>query len=190
MTQARVKGFVVGYDISNEFEVSWTVRVKDKTSANDGKRFKVHSLHPGTMLTKKGADVTFVVAPIQVGDEQVMKAVDVAIGEVTSQVAHAKPRPENEDATFIVATEMNGQVSVWFTGMESAEEVQREVEKNEERLVAFMRIPHQQPLDAEQNVFFENSMQILHGLSCNEELRGTFEFLLTQVFVHGQKSNQ
>ena len=189
MTQVRVEGYVVGHDIVGG-ELWWTVKVKDPTSANQSKKFLVHSLYPGTMLTKPSVDVSFVVAPIQVGQEQVMKAVDVAIGEVVSPVEHAAISPESEEAMFVIATEIDGQVSVWFTGMESAEEVRKEVRKNGEDLVAFMRIPHQQPQDADKDVFFTNSMQILHGLSCNEELRPAFEFLLTQVFISNQSQQQ
>ena len=37
----------------------WTVKVKDQQSQHNEQKFQVASLHPGTMLSKPGVDVTF-----------------------------------------------------------------------------------------------------------------------------------
>lgn len=192
MAQVRVKGYVVGYDEVGG-ELLWKVRVKDSGSVHNSTKFMVHSLHPGTMLSKPSVDVTFMVAPVQVGEEQVMKAVDVAIGEVPSTIVHANTEPASNDASMnFVATELNGEVSLWYTGLESAKEVQADVKHSEERFITFFQIPLHAPSDAHSQYAdeFENSMAILHGLLCNDAIREAFEDLLTQVFVHGQNSTQ
>ncbi|MFC1644618.1 hypothetical protein ACFL08_01170 [Patescibacteria group bacterium] len=76
----RIQGFVVGYDkVANE--LLWTVKVKDQDSQHNGQKFLVASLHPGTMLTRPGVDVTFRVRSFGTEQEQVLRAIDVSIGK-------------------------------------------------------------------------------------------------------------
>ncbi len=76
----RIKGFVVGYDkVANE--LLWTVRVNDPNSKHHSQKFLVASLHSGAMLTRPGVDVTFRVQSFGTEQEQVLRAVDVSIGE-------------------------------------------------------------------------------------------------------------
>lgn len=73
----RVKGYVVGYS-EKDGSLIWTVKVKDTSSTEDGNKFPVYSLHPGTMLCKPGVDVTFEIKPIGAGLMRIMSAIDVA----------------------------------------------------------------------------------------------------------------
>ncbi len=78
----RVKGYVVGYDVKVG-ELVWTVKVKDSDSVHNKKKFEVASLHPGTMITKRGVDVTFRVQEFRVGrieQEKELRAVGVSLG--------------------------------------------------------------------------------------------------------------
>jgi hypothetical protein len=52
-----MKGFVIGHDMVGRKKV-WKVRVNDKTSELDGKKFKVASTHEGIILAK-GLEVEF-----------------------------------------------------------------------------------------------------------------------------------
>lgn len=73
----RVKGYVVGYS-EKDGSLIWTVKVKDESSSENGNKFPVYSLHPGTMLCKPGVDVTFEIKPVGAGLMRIMSAVDVA----------------------------------------------------------------------------------------------------------------
>ena len=73
----RIKGYVVGYS-EKDGSLIWTVKVKDASSPENGNKFPVYSLHPGTMLSKPGVDVTFEIKPIGGGLMRIMSAIDVA----------------------------------------------------------------------------------------------------------------
>jgi hypothetical protein len=190
MTQVRVTGYVVGYDEVGG-EALWKLKVKDSSSVHNGKKFVVHSLHPGTMLSKPSVDVTFKVAPIQVGQEQTLKAVDVAIGEISSKIAHADTKPSDDaDVINFFASELDGKVNVWLTGLKSTEEVQADLRGSDETLVAFFKIPLNEPSNSslEYADAYDNSMTVLCALLHNDTIREAFEHMLSQVFVHGQNS--
>lgn len=189
MTQVRVTGYVVGYDEVGG-EVLWKVKVKDSSSVHNGKKFVVHSLHPGTMLSKPSVDVTFKVAPIQVGQEQTLKAVDVAIGEVSSTIAHTDAESDDAGVMYFFASELDGKVYVWSTGLTTAEEVEADIRGGDETLVAFFKVPLHKPSDAQLQYAhaFEDSMTVLHALLCNDSIREAFEYMLSKVFVHGRNS--
>jgi hypothetical protein len=63
MTQVRVKGYVVGFDVIGG-AIRWRVKVKDSRSEYNGCNFPVASCYPGTMLTRPAVDVSFVLAPV------------------------------------------------------------------------------------------------------------------------------
>ena len=190
MTQVRVEGYVVGYDEVGG-ELLWTVKVNYSHSVHDGKKFKVHSLHPGTMLTKPSVDVSFRVEPVQVGQEQVLKAIDVAIGEIVSTVAPTTMESNNDDVISFYASEMGGDVGVVVTGLGSANEVRSDLEgSDDEHFVAYFEVPCTRPkLPA--YTFpgeLESSMDIVLALLGIDSTKDVLEYILTQVFVHGRNS--
>lgn len=188
MIQVRVKGHVVGYDEVGG-ELLWKVKVRDASSIHNDKKFLVHSLHPGTMLSRPSVDVSFRVEPVQVGQEQILKAVDVAIGQVSSVATNADVS-RDEDAIFIFASELDGEVAVCVTGLSSLEELKSIVENGGEQVISFIRVPYKLPESVEGLLddSFQNSMGILHGLLCSDDIQPAFEHLLTQVFIEGRQS--
>lgn len=118
----RIQGFVVGYDkVANE--LLWTVKVRDQHSVHNGQKFLVASLHPGTMLTRPGTDVTFRVQSFGTEQEKVLRAVDVSLGKTGPE---EKPIMERipDSLTLAVTDEMEAGFSVWHNECESAEEAQ------------------------------------------------------------------
>ena len=116
----RIKGFVVGYDKVGG-ELVWTVKAKDPSSQHDSQKFQVVSLHPGTMITRPGIDVTFRVQSFGIEQEKVLKAVDVSIG---SKNPEEKPIMEKiPDSLTLVVTEEEGTgFVVWHSECESVED--------------------------------------------------------------------
>jgi len=118
----RIKGFVVGYDkVANE--LLWTVKVKDPNSAHNGQKFLVASLHPGTMVTRPGIDVTFRVQPFGTEQEKVLRAVDVSIGNTDPEEKPILERVPNSLA--LAMTEEEAGLSVWHNECVSSEEAQQ-----------------------------------------------------------------
>lgn len=189
MIRVRIKGYVIGYDVVGG-ELLWRVKVKDSSSIHDGKKFVVHSLHPGTMLSRPSVDVSFRVEPVQVGQEQNLKAVDVAVGEIISIITPVDVKPENADAVSFVASVLDGELSVSVTGLNSREEFKKELMGSEEEIISFFRISYNMPknIDGVLPDVFCNSMEILHRLLCSADIQPAFEYLLTQVFTQGRQS--
>lgn len=135
----RIKGYVVGYDIKSG-EVLWTVKVKDPESTHNDQKFQVASLHPGTMVTRPGSDVTFRVQAFGSEQEKVLRAVDVSIGNTDPE---ARPIVERvpESLTFVV-TEEEGKLLVWHSECESAEEAHQLycVENGQDAVVGLVKI--------------------------------------------------
>lgn len=118
----RIKGFVVGYD-KKATDLLWTVRVRDPKSVHNGQKFLVASLHPGTMITRQGVDVTFRVQPFGTEQEQVLRAVDVSLGPVAPE---EKPIVERipEALALAVSNEEGIGFTVWHNECVSVEEAQ------------------------------------------------------------------
>jgi hypothetical protein len=118
----RVKGYVVGYD-SKSGEIVWMVKVKDQDSLHNQQKFPVASLHPGTMLTKPGIDVTFRVQSFGTGQEKVLRAVDVSLGITDPEVKQIVERiPES---LTLAVTENGGQFTVWHSECSSMDEARQ-----------------------------------------------------------------
>lgn len=116
----RIRGFVVGYDkVASEF--LWTVKVKDQGSQHNGQKFLVASLHPGTMLTRPGVDVTFRVQPFGIEQEKVLRAVDVSIGKIFPE---EKKIVERIPEALVFAFAEGSPVAVMHTECESVDEAQ------------------------------------------------------------------
>ena len=118
----RIKGFVVGYD-KIAGEVLWTVKVKDQNSAHNNQKFTVASLHPGTMLTRPGIDVTFRVQTFGSEQEKVLRAVDVSIGSVApeeKQIVEKVPQ-----SLTLVVTEGEIGFTVWHSECSSSDEARQ-----------------------------------------------------------------
>jgi len=117
----RVQGFVVGYDkVANE--LLWTVKVRDQSSAHNDQKFLVASLHPGTMITRPGTDVTFRVQPFGTEQEQVLRAVDVSLGRIFPE---EKQIMEQVPEALILAFAEGSPVAVIHTECKSVGEVQQ-----------------------------------------------------------------
>jgi hypothetical protein len=143
MAQARVKGCVVGYDLKGG-ELVWSVKVKDSSSIHDGQKFAVHSLSNGFMISRPSVEVNFMVEPIQVGQEKILRATEVAFGAVLPAEREAENGQKNEVTLNIIICTFKGKFHVFFTNMESEEEVltSNEFEWNEEnKFIAFVKIP-------------------------------------------------
>lgn len=115
----RVKGYVVAYD-NKSGELVWTVKVKDPNSLHNAQKFSVASLHPGTMLTKPGIDVTFRVQDFGSEQEKVLKAVDVSAG---LKDPDSQPIKEKVAGPLMLAiTESEGKYLTWLREETTAEE--------------------------------------------------------------------
>lgn len=136
----RIQGFVVGYD-KVAGELLWTVKVKDENSQHNGQKFLVASLHPRTMLTRPGADVTFRVQPFGTEQEKVLRAVDVSVGKTFPE---EKPIVERiPDALAIAVTDEEGcGFTAWHNECDSIKEVQELFDNRggEGTLVGLIRI--------------------------------------------------
>ena len=175
MTQVRVKGFVVGYD-EKAGEILWTVRVKDSQSIHHGKKFQVESLRDGAMLTKPGVDVTFCIKSVQVGSEEVLKAVDVSLG-------HVMPSDENVEATEetprlkVLVTVMDGQYHVAFAHFRGLAEARQAYQGTDEQVVELYDFT---PENLE-------GLALLEAITVTDGVCDTLEELLVAVFQLGQK---
>jgi len=120
----RVKGYVVAYD-NKSGKLVWVVKVKDPTSLHNEQKFEVASLHPGTMLEKPGVDVTFRVQNFGSGQEKVLRATDVSIGNTDPEAEQILERVP-EALTLAVTADEDGRLLVWHsecTSMENAEKL-------------------------------------------------------------------
>lgn len=79
----KVKGYVVGYDVK-EGSIVWTVKVRDDSSPENGKKFPVASMGFGKMLSKPGVDVTFQLKPVGSSSVRVMSAVNVVVTDAAN----------------------------------------------------------------------------------------------------------
>mgnify|MGYP001580269366 FL=1 len=139
----RVKGYVVGYDTKSG-ELLWTVRVKEEASVHYCTKFEVASLHPGTMLTKPGDDVTFRVREFSTGrleQEKVLKAVDVSLGLNDPSEEYGDEERSNSTISFAIVEE-DGLSYAWYNECETREECQEWLaDKNEGcQLLDFIQI--------------------------------------------------
>lgn len=102
MTQARVKGFVVGYDEKGGGFV-WVVKVKDTQSEFNGRKFEVHST-VGPTITHPATDVTFKIEHLPDGESTNLKAVDVRIfaqSQVEKKEKKKSSPPWQRDLRFV-----------------------------------------------------------------------------------------
>lgn len=88
MSSKRHKGYVV---FAPGESSKGRVRVKDPTSSYNGESFIIASTHEGIQLAK-GLNVSFLVGNMDgKEDEQILRAVDVALEETTSASSVKRP---------------------------------------------------------------------------------------------------
>lgn len=197
MTQVWVKGYVVGYDkvergTAGQVEVLWTVKVKDQKSAHNGQKFEVHST-VGPTLTKPSVDVSFRVEPIQVGQEQVLKAVDVRLS-TTTQVEPKResnlPRKDSETFNLAVVETSSGERYVIVTGFQTRAEAEDWFESEsggEERVVDFLQFDIYEVQNEDDSEEIPGAFEVIKALSVVENSRQAIEKLLTALYNLSRK---
>ncbi|NQV87955.1 MAG: hypothetical protein HQ402_00160 [Parcubacteria group bacterium] len=191
MTQVRVKGYVVGFDKSGD-ELLWTVKVKDPTSAHDNKKFPVASMHQGSLLTKPGVDVTFKVEPVQVGQEQVLKAVDVSLGFENLEEEIESDEASHQESIGFALVEEGDLVYVWPNECKSRDEAEEWLKGMSEecKLCAFFRV---HPGLFETSPTIESvedathAFEALRSMARLNSFRDTLAVIVMEAFALGQK---
>ncbi len=178
-TQVRVCGYVVGYSVTNG-EVLWTVKVKEEKSIHHGKKFLVHSCRVGTMLSRPAVDVTFRVAPIQVGEECLLKAVDVALASQPLKEDMARSVKPSQDTINLVVMADNDGLTAYFVGYENAEQARQGFADEGEELVTFLQIPLD---DAELDDDLRGGLDAIASLSCMDGTRDAMEHILHKLLA-------
>lgn len=75
----RHRGYVIGSGKRRDETIFWTVKVKDESDPNHGKKFVVVSVHDQLELAK-GLDVNFVIGTMDdQNGQKVLRAVDVIV---------------------------------------------------------------------------------------------------------------
>ncbi|MBU2565952.1 hypothetical protein KKG46_00125 [Patescibacteria group bacterium] len=176
-TQVRVSGYVVGYKVCGG-ELLWTVKVKDPKSVHDGKKFTVQSCQVGTMLSRPSVDVSFRVAPIQVGEEFSLKAVEVAlVGKETTE-STIKRIPDDSEVIYLVVLRYDHGTYASFVGYDNEVEAREAFEADGEKMIAFLRIPvDEEGLDVEVRA----SLNAIAALTYVEGTRDAIEHILTKL---------
>lgn len=82
----RVTGFIIANDGTSDNPL-WKVRVRDDTSAYNGKKLIVASVHDNIQLAQ-GLNVTFLIGTIDGEQGQELRAVDVQLQVKRSQGDH------------------------------------------------------------------------------------------------------
>ena len=175
-TQVRVRGYVVGYSVSAG-ELIWTVKVKDPKSVHDGKKFTVQSCQVGTMLSRPSVDVSFRVEPVQVGEEFVLRAVEVAFtGQ--SAISAIKRIPANGDEVYLAVLRYDRGVYAAFVGYDNEKELREAFEADGEQVIAFLPIPvDEKGLDVE----VQAGLNAVAALTYVESTRDALEHILTKL---------
>lgn len=179
-TQVRVKGYVVGYDVGNG-ELLWTVKVKDPKSIHNGKKFVVHSCQVGTLLSRPSVDVSFRVDPVQVGQEHILKAVDVAFAGCKAPDTVPRLYAEGKETLHIAVVRNDGVLDAYFVGYENADEARETFEPEGEELIAFFPVSSEtEELDEDQRAGF----RVVAALSYVDGTRDALEFLLKRLIAN------
>lgn len=184
----RVQGYVVGYD-TKAGELVWTVKVKDQSSLHRGKKFEVASLRPGTMLTKQGVDVTFRVREFALGQEKVLKAIDVSVGSKDPDEDETAIVTPSDSMSFALVEE-NGTIYAWYNECESREECAEWLKGQSEEchLIGFLRV--NAPLLEKSEVFGfdEDARAAFNGLRemmAIDAVSNVIQAIVTEAFMIG-----
>lgn len=193
MTKVWVKGYVVGYDEA-QGELLWKVKVKDPASVHDGQKFVVHSTM-GPTLTRPSADVSFRIEPIQVGTEQVLKAVDVRLS-TTAQAeptVESKPAKSEESETYdlYVIEDSGGNRTVICTGFANRQEAEDWYEQEtggDERVVDVLNFSIHEVQTLNDSAEIPGAFAVIEALSSVDNTREALEKLFTAIYRLGRRS--
>ena len=133
MKEERIMGFVVGQDKAENGRIIWKVRVKQEGHPLNNQRLVVLSVHENVQLAT-ALDVTFLIASIK--DDPVAADVKLKLMSFELQQSLQENPLIQTQALNLMVTEVDGDVFVNFTGMESEDEIKRNID-GDEKLVAF-----------------------------------------------------
>lgn len=186
----RTKGYVVGYDVKNG-ELVWTVKVKDVGNVHDGKKLLVHSLHPGTMLTKPAVDVSFDIQTV--GKTEEIMAIDVSLGTEFPEDNATKVDNASKSMSFALVEE-NGKVYSRYNECQTQDECREwlKEQSDECRLVAFLRINADDFAGKGKYGDYEDARAFFEGLQTMmkevDSVSHTLSALVTEAFILGMDS--
>lgn len=187
----RIKGYVVGYDMKAG-ELLWTIKVKDPESIHNNKKFEVASLHPGTMITKQGVDVTFRVQEFRIGrleQEKGLKAVDVSLG--SSEPSDAPDGGESIEFSMNLGfVREEGVTYAMCTGFETQSELEEWLcgSGSEGKVLSFLRVKQSDLSDPDGfNLGTDDvdAFGILCQMMTSDSFRRAFEGIATKIFKLG-----
>lgn len=190
MTQARVKGYVVGYDKTGG-EVLWSVKVTDPGSAHDGQKFSVAWCDRGMMITKPAVDVTFKIVPVRVGREQVLRAVDVQFPGATQVESRKENSRVDRETLNLVVTELDGERHVFVIGASSRDEAERDLGlsgTSREKVVDFLAFDIYEHVSERDDADIPSAFEIIKALAHSDHSMQALEKFLGAVYRMGLDS--
>lgn len=188
-TQERVTGFVVGSDKGGK---EWKVRVKQEGHPQDGKKLPVQSVCVGTVL-KPGLDVEFSTGAFDCYAHDV-EAMPQAEAE-RHQPRQTKTEPSEDVFTINLAIceVADRGIHAWFTGCESQQELEKELDSETERVVAFLHMDMDEIIEAEQYNGLAEGFAMFDAMTRLSGAREALEHFAKHLFQlgvkHGSKQN-
>lgn len=193
MAQDRVKGYVVGSD-KKAGKIEWKVKVKQEGHPWDGEKFIVVDTAENIQL-ESGMNVNFEIGwrPLT-GEKNQPIAKNVRFlsqDEIDMDVDHSPDIEEESKNDFIIRlaiSQMEGRkMHAWFTGCNSREEVDEQIDKPE-TLVDFMALDVNQILDDNPFVGLDEGFQMIDLMTRTNGLCEALEHFVKAVYELGQRN--